>query len=286
MSMPPLVSIVVPVFNGMPYLAALTDRLINQTYPSLEIIFSVGGGTDGSLDFLKTIQDPRVRIVELPQGTTAAENWTSVSMEARGDYTKLICQDDEINADAVALQVADLQTHPDAVMAIAQRDVIDANGKTLFRGRGFSGIHRGTATIDGSALIRMCYRQGTNIIGEPLAVLFRTTALQQALPWLDANPLMLDLSMYQKVAPTGQVVLRWQSIGGFRVSTSSWSTRLAHLQAEQTKRWQVEYADSANPAPNRWARAQAALGRIKQTTLRRAAYQYLRARGSMQATLR
>ena len=46
--MSPLVSIVVPVFDGMPHLVALTESLLGQTYPHLEIVFSEGGGSDGS----------------------------------------------------------------------------------------------------------------------------------------------------------------------------------------------------------------------------------------------
>ena len=89
---PPLVSIVVPVFNGMPHLVALTDSLLAQTYPDLEIIFSEGGGTDGSMAYLSSIQDPRVRLVSQTQGTSAAQNWTAVTHEARGEFIKLVCQ--------------------------------------------------------------------------------------------------------------------------------------------------------------------------------------------------
>jgi len=58
---------------------------------------------------------------------------------------------------------------------------------------------------------------------------------------------MLDLSTYQRVAPTGEVALRWESVGAFRVSTSSWSTRIAQQQIEQTKAWQEQYAATATP---------------------------------------
>jgi len=278
--MHPLVSVVVPVFNGMPYLVDLTTSLVRQDYPNLEIIFTEGGGTDGSLDYLTSIDDSRVKILRMPRGTSAAENWTAATMQATGEFTKLICQDDLISPDAITKQVQDLLGHPSAVMAIAKRNIVDARGKVLYSNRGLAGLPKDQKQVSGDTVIRTCYRQGTNVIGEPLAVLFRTTLLQQAMPWNDSNPLMLDLSTYESVAPHGDVALRQDSIGAFRVSTSSWSTRIAKQQLQQTKDWQLDYARHAHPAPSTIERMQAVMNRHKQTNLRRIAYAVLRAKGA------
>lgn len=271
--MPPLVSIVVPVFNGMPHLPALVDSLLAQDYPHLEFIFSEGGGTDASGDYLAGLRDDRVRILHQPLGTSAAANWTAASQAAQGEFIKLICQDDVLYPTAVTEQVSDLTAHPGAVMAIAKRDIIDARGATVFRDRGLAGLPH--EPITGALAIRACYLHGTNVIGEPLAVLFRTGALKAALPWRDDNPLMLDLSMYSTVAPTGLVIPRFSPVGAFRVSTSSWSTRIAAQQREQTKRWQDDYAQHATPTPSGVDRARAFIGRNVSTGMRRAAYAYL-----------
>ena len=272
-----MVSVVVPVFNGLSHLPALVAGLLNQTYSNLEIVFSEGGSSDGSMDYLRTIHDPRLRIIQLPSGTTAAENWTAASDDALGEFTKLICQDDLLYPAAIEQQVQDLVNNPNAVMATAVRDIVDANGRAIFRGRGLSGLTG--EVIPGDRVIHECYRQGTNVIGEPLAVLFRTEALKTNQPWLDDNPLMLDLSMYSKVTPSGDVVLRRDSVGAFRVSNASWSTRLAKEQIEQTHRWQQEYAHSHSVSSIDKARG--FLGRHLQTNLRRAAYAYLSARGRL-----
>lgn len=272
-------SVVVPVFNGMPHLEALTASLLAQTHRHLEIVFTEGGGTDSSIEYLTSLTDPRIRIVRMPTGTSAAENWTAASREANGEFAKLICQDDLLYPEAIAHQVADLQANSTALMAIARRDIIDATGKRLYASRGLAGVRAGIQP--GADVIKASYLRGTNVIGEPLAVLFRTPALQEALPWRDENPLMLDLSMYARVAPRGQLVARMDSVGAFRVSNASWSTRLAASQIEQTKSWQREYAQNAEPAPTYSERLRAATGRHTQVNLRRAAYAVLRARGAL-----
>jgi glycosyltransferase involved in cell wall biosynthesis len=273
-----LASVVVPVFNGMPHLPALVESLLAQTYTDLEIVFSEGGSTDGSADYLATLDDPRVRVI-VPDGATgAAANWTAASRAARGDYVKLVCQDDLLTPEAVALQVLDLEAEPGAVMAIAQRDIVDANGAVLYARRGGAGLSPGV--MRGADVIRACYRQGTNVIGEPLTVLFRRDPFLAALPWDDSNPLVLDLMFYAKVAAMGDVVVRKGSIGGFRVSTSSWSTRLASVQRQQFEQWQRDYERSLPALPGGIERARARAGVHAQTLLRRAAYRWLRMKGS------
>ena len=264
----------------MPHLPTLTDALLAQDYPDLEIVFSEGGSTDGSAEFLTTIDDLRVRVIT-PDAPGAARNWTAASEAATGEFIKLVCQDDLITPDAITKQVADLSSHPDAVMAIAPRDIIDAKGNVLYAKRGCQGLSPGAHS--GNDVIRECYVRGANIIGEPLTVLFRREALLATMPWDDSNPLMLDVTQYAKVAPKGAVIVRDESIGAFRVSNSSWSTRLANVQREQFARWQRDYAASQPSPPSSIDRARAWLGMEKNALMRRAAYRVLRMKGAFES---
>ncbi len=276
-----LVSVVVPVFNGMPHLRDLTESILAQSYQNLDIVFTEGGSTDDSLDYLATITDPRVRVITMPQGTTAAQNWTAASKAARGELVKLVCQDDLLKPEAIAKQAADLTARPDAVMAIAQRDIIDAQGDVLYAKRGCARLDAGL--VPGSTALMTCYTQGTNVFGEPLAVLFRRDALTSALPWDDTDPFMLDLATYTKIAREGDVFVRKESIGAFRVSTSSWSHRLAKEQVQQYERWQKAFAASLRTPPTVLQRARAKAGLHTQALLRRTAYRWLGLKGSLRS---
>ena len=275
----PLVSIVVPVFNGERYLPELIDSLLAQDYPSLEIVLSEGGSSDASPAILEAIEDPRVRVIHQPAGTSAAGNWTAATMAAGGEYTKLVCQDDLIHPDTITRQVGDLQKFPSAVMAVGQRDIVDAASKVVYAPRGLAGVH--ARVLSGTDALRACYRAGTNVIGEPLAVLFRTAALKSVMPWEDSNPLMLDLSTYTRIAPLGDVVLRHESVGAFRVSSTSWSTRIARQQNQQTREWQHQFEQSGGAELSRRDHARGWIGRHAQVNLRRAAYFALRTRGRL-----
>jgi glycosyltransferase involved in cell wall biosynthesis len=271
---------VLPVFNGLPYLPETVASVLAQTYPDIEIVLVDGGSTDGSKEWVEAFEHPRVVKDYLPAGTPAAGTWTRASELASGEYVKLLCQDDLIYPTAIADQVSDLDSAPSAGMAVAERDLISASGKILFTARGCTGLRDGL-TPGAHALEVGCW-QGANIFGEPLAVLFRRDAMRAALPWDDEYPFLLDMFFYAKVLRQSDLVVRHKSIGAFRISTSSWSTRLVSKQREQFRSWQ-RYVGSEVAPQSRPRRAQAWLNNEKTTLLRRGAYAWLRVRGDLSA---
>ena len=279
--MSPTVSIVVPVFNGLPHLEEAVHSILGQTYTDLDVVLVDGGSTDGSREWIHTVDDPRVRAELMPHDTSAADNWTAASRAAHGDYVKLLCQDDVLNPQAIEHQVTDLESHPEALFAVAQRDIVDVNGRLLYPRRGCAGLTSGL--VDGTAALRSSYLHGTNIFGEPLAILFRRAPLDAALSWNDERPFLLDLELYTRVLMQGPIVVRRESIGAFRVSSSSWSTRLVRSQTEQLRSWQVEMEAVLRPAPGPVQRARAGWNLREQAVLRRLAYRVLKLRRSFQS---
>lgn len=266
--MQPLASIVVPVFNGMSFLQETVQSVLDQTYSPIELVLVDGGSSDGSREWLQTLTDHRIRVVVMPEGTTAAQNWTAASEQATGQFVKLLCQDDVLHPDAIALQVDDLVSNPSAVMAVARRDIIDASGRPIVRSRGTQGLPPGL--VPGSLALLASYRLGTNGLGEPLAVLFPAHVLRSALPWDDTDPFLLDLELYSRVLATGPVFVRKSTVGAFRVSSQSWSTQLRSTQRAQIARWQGRMEHDL--APRRRDLLRARLMLHVQPALRQAAY--------------
>jgi glycosyltransferase involved in cell wall biosynthesis len=274
------VSVVIPVFNGLPYLLETVESVLSQTHSNIQIVLVDGGSTDGSRGWVEAFEHPGVIKDYLPPGTPAAATWTRASELATGDFVKLLCQDDLIYPTAIADQVSDLEAAPTAGMAIAQRDLVSASGKVLQSRRGCAGLPNGV--VNGRHALEVGCWKGSNIYGEPLAVLFRRDAMQAALPWEDEQPFLLDMFFYAKVLRTSDVVVRRQSIGAFRISTSSWSTRLVLEQRRQFRNWQHLVEREVAPQPA-YRVAEAWLNNEKTTLLRRAAYAWLRLRGDLAA---
>ena len=62
----PLVSVVMPVFNGEKFLVEAIESILSQTFTDFELIIVDDGSTDGSPDIVRAYeQDSRIRFVQL-----------------------------------------------------------------------------------------------------------------------------------------------------------------------------------------------------------------------------
>lgn len=238
----PVVSVVIPVFNGLPYLRDALASVESQSYGAVEIVVVDGGSDPETVEFLKSLERSVSKLEFLPVGTPVEETWTRCCELASGQYIKLLCQDDVLNPKALERQVEFLKANPEAEMVFSKRDVIDASGQILVRSRG--GLQGSSRVLSGGEALLRGYLAGANVYGEPVAVMFRREALQRELPWDASIPYLLDMSMYAQVMLRGSVGYLNEVVGGFRVSSQSWSTRLSTQQTVQFRDWQrrVEYA--------------------------------------------
>lgn len=61
-----LITIGMPVYNAMPYLPEAIESLLSQTFADFELLVVVDGATDGSLAYLQSIRDSRLRLLTQP----------------------------------------------------------------------------------------------------------------------------------------------------------------------------------------------------------------------------
>lgn len=214
-------SIVIPVKNGMPYIRDAL-HILNETRISIEIIISDNFSDDGTANFLSKISDSRVKIIKPDKPLTAAENWTFVSSKASGEYTKLLCADDTILENGLINQVNILDQHPEVQLVASRRSIIDSQGNCLINEHGLAGLEGFQV---GRKILRESFLNGTNILGEPSAILFRTKILQNALPWNGNHPFTLDFELYTRILMNSDTYLLNSIDSTFRVHGSSTSAR-------------------------------------------------------------
>ena len=69
------ITVGIPVFNAMPYLPEALESILRQSYTDFTILAINDGSTDGSLEYLQSIRDPRLRILSQEnQGLTSTLN--------------------------------------------------------------------------------------------------------------------------------------------------------------------------------------------------------------------
>lgn len=109
----PLFSILIPTFNRERYLMPAVCSALNQRDAHFEVIVVDDGSTDGSLARLKTINDPRLKIIEKAH-TNAPDTRNRAIAEAKGEYVVWLDSDDLLHANALCHYRARLAVFPHA----------------------------------------------------------------------------------------------------------------------------------------------------------------------------
>lgn len=112
---PPLLTVGLPVYNAMPYLPEAIKSLFAQDCGNFEILAIVDGATDGSLEYLRSIQDPRLRILsQSNHGVTATLN--RMLRECRTPWLVRQDADDVSHPHRMGQTLWAIQSAPDAGM--------------------------------------------------------------------------------------------------------------------------------------------------------------------------
>jgi alpha-1,6-rhamnosyltransferase len=126
----PLVTIALPVYNGVKYLPESIISIKRQTFQDWEVIAYLDGCSDddASLKVLKELGDNRFRILVCKQnkGIVAATN--HILKTSMSPLIALQDQDDVMCPDRLLKQVTYLRSHPDVHIVGTWFDYIDSTG--------------------------------------------------------------------------------------------------------------------------------------------------------------
>lgn len=167
----PKVSVLIPVFNGEPFLAECLDSVLRQDFSDMEILIVDDASTDGSAELARSYaaKDARIRWRRNPHNVGLARSFNRCLRKAKGEYIKYVLQDDKLlSPAAVRLLAAALDDQPAVTLAASASEVIDAESKVTTRRDHFE-----PGVTAGSQVIGQCLATGMNLIGEPSVVMFR-----------------------------------------------------------------------------------------------------------------
>lgn len=129
----PMVSIVIPVYNGANYMREAIDSALNQTYDNVEVIVVNDGSRDeGRTEEIALSYGDRIRYYSKPNGGVATALNLGIE-KMRGEYFSWLSHDDMYTPEKVAYEVEQLSGYPDRTMVVAEGfQIIDAGGNYLY----------------------------------------------------------------------------------------------------------------------------------------------------------
>ncbi|WP_333609457.1 glycosyltransferase family 2 protein [Arsukibacterium sp.] len=120
----PLVSVIIPVYNGSAYIADSIHSILQQHYHPLEVIIVDDGSTDGTAEIVQQLADERVHYVRQQNSGSAVARNLGISL-AKGELIAFNDGDDLWAPHRLAQQVSFLQQHPECQAVCGRFKTVD-----------------------------------------------------------------------------------------------------------------------------------------------------------------
>ena len=127
----PVLTVLMTVYNGEPYLKDAVSSIFNQTYRNFRFLILDNASTDNSREIIREFNDSRIDLVELIEniGQTAALNRGLKLIDT--PLVARIDADDISFNNRLELQVAFMEKHPSVVLLGTAFQTIDENGDLI-----------------------------------------------------------------------------------------------------------------------------------------------------------
>lgn len=126
----PIISVIIPVYNGAKTIKETIKSVLQQTYQDFEIIVINDGSQDETLAIINSIHNPKIKVFSYPNAGLSASRNRGFA-RACGKFIAFLDADDLWSEDKLAAQLAALQQNHQAAVAYSWTDHIDEDGKFL-----------------------------------------------------------------------------------------------------------------------------------------------------------
>ena len=181
----PLVSIVIPAYNPRFFDQALLSALA-QTYEQVEIVVCDDSPDDDIRQIVDAITEPAhpIRYLRNPRRLGLQGNLLRCVEEARGEFIKVLCDDDRLFAPCIAMQAKVLVEHADVSVVFALRLLCDAGNFILPPRVDNCRFTPGDALLKGDDMLAIFESTPANFIGNFSSTLMRRADVLELLPAL------------------------------------------------------------------------------------------------------
>lgn len=241
----PLITIGIPTRNRASLVADAVKRALAQSYSNIEVLVSDNASTDNTLATLRSITDPRLRILTSPEDIGHSANYFKCIREAKGEYLLLVPDDDRISETFIEKCVNLLHAEPGirAVVAAHSAFFADENRDR----RAITSKRLSTGIWDGPEILNEFLRGEFSPI--MLSTIFRPELLRGKGLWPSEYQFAADILALSRILISGRAGLLNEPVATLTIHGSSVSSRLGldHCFRE-TQEVMAIISDTANRA--------------------------------------
>lgn len=129
----PRITVAMPVYNAGRHLEAAVGSIVAQTYPDWDLWLVDDGSTDGAVERLTVLGDPRIRVLRDGRNLGLAARLNQVIDRAEGEFFARMDGDDIAHPERFARQVDALLRHVDVDLVATRCATISESGQAVGR---------------------------------------------------------------------------------------------------------------------------------------------------------
>lgn len=238
MVQPPLVSIIVPVFNGGRFLRECLDSALSQSHAALELVILDNASTDDTAAIARhyACNDGRVRVLRNETTLAPIDNWNRAIalMSDRARYCRVLHADDALYAGSLSRMVALAESDP----------AIGIVGSLRRRGTGVEcgGLPADQQVFDGGHVARLFLRRQVFALA-PTSGLLRADLVRARNPFYPNHLLHADLAAWLDVLDQVKFGFVHEILSFSRVHEGSITATVAERRQTLMREWLVLLRD-------------------------------------------
>lgn len=214
----PVVSVVIPSYNGEALIGETLASLSCQTLRDFEVLVVDDCSTDATRDVVRGFGDARVRLIEQARNGGPVRARNAAVAQVRGRYLAALDQDDLCHPERLAVQVAFLEANPHVVLAGSAADFLSERGA----------IRRPAVEPTSPVSIGWQLRVGNPLVWS--SVMMRTDAARRLDPFSRNERLYAeDFDLYHRIGRYGAVARIDRALVTYRQHRGGLSKR--HVEA-------------------------------------------------------
>jgi len=108
-------TIVIPVFNGWPYIEDCVNSILDQTYQDFKLLIINDGSTDYTTQYLTSLKDSRIEVIH-KKNTGVIDSMNIGFQEVKSKYLARVDADDIVHPQKFEKQISFIEKNPECIL--------------------------------------------------------------------------------------------------------------------------------------------------------------------------
>ena len=133
----PRVTVILTTYNRLNYLVKAVDSVLNQTFKDFQLVILDNASTDGTEDYVKSINDDRIMYIRNEENIGALNNGNKAINLCRNciksEYVSFFHDDDIMKTQLLETELDIFERYEDVVLVATNTEIMDENENVIKR---------------------------------------------------------------------------------------------------------------------------------------------------------